>query len=104
MASIRAYDALLISKPSYSPSYIHKTVECKRVSFQTWDWDSECYNLTQYIIDDESSLTVNKFNCKYRATTREKLGGLRYKNGCKEVRWLLPAESEFYQPVVVTKK
>ena len=104
VASIRDYDALLMTKPSYSPPYIHKTDKGRRVSFQTWDWEGNCYDLTQYIVEDEESLSVNKFSCRYRATTREELSNLLFEKGCSKVTWLLPEESGFYQPVVVAKK
>ena len=51
-ASIRDYDSLLADKPPYSPPYIHKTDKGQRVSFQTWVWNGDHYQLTQYIIDD----------------------------------------------------
>ena len=75
VASIRDYDALLQTKPPYSPPYIHKTAGGRRVSFQTWDWSGESYSLTQYIIEDESELTVSRFVCEYRAIRREELTG-----------------------------
>ena len=56
VASIRDYDSLLDNKPPYSPPYIHKTEKGQRVSFQTWVWNGDNYQLTQYIIDDEEAL------------------------------------------------
>lgn len=103
VASIRDYDALLESKPPYSPPYIHKTDKGQRVSFQTWNWEGENYRLTQYIIDDEDSLDISKFECEYRATRREELTELLLSAGCREVKWLFPEESGFYQPVVIAK-
>ena len=50
VASIRDYDTLLMTKPPYSPPYIHKNEAGQRVSFQTWDWDGDNYKLIQYII------------------------------------------------------
>ena len=47
VASIRDYDSLLDSKPPYSPPYIHKTEKGQRVSFQTWVWNGDNYQLTQ---------------------------------------------------------
>lgn len=64
VASIRDYDSLLDKKPPYSPPYIHKTDEGQRVSFQTWEWKDENYKLTQYIVEDEESLQVSKFECE----------------------------------------
>lgn len=104
VASIRDYDALLAQKPPYSPPYIHKTAAGQRVSFQTWDWDGESYTLTQYIIDDEDTLQVSKFDCRYRAVRREELTRLLTAAGCRGVRWLHPEETGFYQPIVIAEK
>lgn len=104
VASIRDYDELLESKPSYSPPYIHKTEDGQRVSFQTWEWQDENYKLIQYIIDDEEDLQVHKFECEYRATRREELTELLLENGCKDIQWKFPQETGFYQPIVVARK
>ena len=104
IASIRDYDALLMDKPPYSPPYIHKTDKGQRVSFQTWVWNEDNYKLTQYIIDDENSLQVSKFECEYRATRREEMTKMLLANGCSKVEWKFPDETGFYQPIVVAKK
>ena len=104
VASIRDYDALLDSQPPYSPPYIHKTPGGQRVSFQTWTWSGENYTLIQYIIDDEDSLQISKFQCEYRATRRDEMTALLKANGCKDVLWLFPEDSGFYQPIVIAKK
>ena len=104
VASIRDYDALLATKPPYSPPYIHKTDKGQRVSFQTWDWTDDHYKLTQYIIDDENSLQISKFECEYRATRRAELTKLLRAAGCSKVTWLFPEETGFYQPIVIAKK
>lgn len=104
VASIRDYDALLADKPPYSPPYIHKTAKGQRVSFQTWNWEGDNYRLIQYIIDDENTLHVSKFECEYRATRREELTNLLMEQGCSKVVWMFPEETGFYQPIVVAKK
>ena len=104
VASIRDYDALLASKPPYSPPYIHKTEKGQRVSFQTWDWEGDNYKLIQYIIDDQGTLQISKFACEYRATRREELTELLLQNGCTEVEWKFPEETGFYQPIVIARK
>ena len=104
VASIRDYDALLQDKPPYSPPYIHKTDKGQRVSFQTWEWEGDNYRLVQYIIDDEGTPSVSKFACQYRALRREELTELLLKSGCTSVEWKFPAETGFYQPIVVAKK
>ena len=104
VASIRDYDALMMDKPPYSPPYIHKTAGGQRVSFQTWVWEDDRYKLIQYIIDDEKTLGISKFECEYRATRREEITDLLLAGGCSEVKWLFPEESGFYQPIVVARK
>ncbi len=104
VASIRDYDALLCSKPPYSPPYIHKTADGQRVSFQTWTWEEDRYKLIQYIIDDGEVLRSSKFECEYRATRRAEITDLLLASGCSEVKWLFPEETGFYQPIVVAKK
>ena len=104
VASIRDYDALLQTKPPYSPPYIHNTADGQRVSFQTWDWSGESYRLTQYIIEDESELSVSRFVCEYRAIRRAELSGRLFSAGCGDVKWLFPEETGFYQPIVIARK
>ena len=104
VASIRDYDALLRDKPPYSPPYIHRTEKGQRVSFQTWTWEGENYRLIQYIVDDEDTLQVSRFECEYRATRRQEMTDLLLESGCREVMWLFPEETGFYQPIVVAKK
>lgn len=104
VASIRDYNNLLLSKPPYSPPYIHPTSKGQRVSFQTWVWNGDNYHLTQYIIEDEAALTVSKFECEYRATRREELTKLLLTHGCREVNWKFPEETGFYQPIVAARK
>lgn len=104
VASIRDYDDLLTKKPSYSPPYIHPTGNGQRVSFQTWKWEGENYKLTQYIIEDEETLQIHKFDCEYRATRTEELTSLLKSYGCREVIWKYPQTTGFYQPIVVARK
>jgi len=104
VASIRDYDTLLMDKPPYSPPYIRKTEKGQRVSFQTWFWNDDHYRLIQYIIDDEQSLEISKFECEYRAIVRRELTDLLLSCGCSEVQWLFPEETGFYQPIVLAVK
>ena len=104
VASIRDYDALLTDKPPYSPPYIHKTGMGQRVSFQTWTWQDENYRLIQYIIEDEETLRISRFECEYRAVRREELSKHLRASGCGRVIWKFPEETGYYQPIVVALK
>ncbi len=104
IASIRDYDTLIKEKPQYSPPYIHKTEKGQRVCFQTWHWNEDNYKFTQYIIDDGKTLATSKFECEYRAVTREELTDLLLSAGFNTVVWEFYEETGFYQPVVVANK
>ena len=104
LASIRDYDSILREKPAYSAPYVHKTERGQRVLFQPWEWRGENYSFVQYIIDDEEEVSVSRFACSYRATRRAELSGLLYEGGCREVEWLFPERTGFYQPVVIGRK
>lgn len=104
VASIRDYDTLLKDKPLYSPPYVHKTPKGQRVAFQTWEWTEDRYKLVQYIIEDEEALQISKFKCEYRATCRDELTQLLLSNGCSDVVWMFPEETDFYQPIVIARK
>ena len=103
-ASIRDYDAILQEKPAYSPPYVHRTDRGRRALFQTWDWTGDIYNFTQYIIDDEGTPRVSRFECAYRAVRRSELTALLRENGCGAVCWKMPGETGFYQPIVLARK
>ncbi len=104
VASIRDYDAVLEQKPAGTSPYIHKVENGQRISFQTWDWNDDRYKLVQYIIEDTDRLTVNKYECEYRATKREEITNLLLNSGCSKAEWLFPDETGFYQPIVVAVK
>ena len=104
VASIRDYDRMLEEKPSCSAPYVHKTENGQRVLFQTWDWEDENYRFIQYIIEDEGTPKVSRYECEYRAVRREEITGLLRKHGCGEVIWRMPEETGFYQPIVIARK
>lgn len=104
IASIRDYDSILREKPAYSPPYVHKTEKGQRVLFQTWEWQGDSYDFVQYVIDDEEEVSVSRFACSYRATRRAELTELLTAGGCREVAWLFPEQTGFYQPVVIGRK
>ena len=58
----------------------------------------------QYIIEDEKTLSISKFECEYRAFERKELTDLLTANGFRKLEWLFPKDTGFYQPIVVAKK
>lgn len=52
----------------------------------------------------KNDLQISKFECVYRATKRSELTDLLIAHGCREVEWLFPEDTYFYQPIVIAKK
>ena len=81
--------------------------EGRRIVFQIWDW-----------ADDERSYTVNHFHViqkpggwethcyvsHFRALQRHELSEILHSAGFSEIRWLMPEESGYYQPIVSARK
>ena len=103
-ASIRDYDSMTDERPEHSAPYVHKTDNGQRVLFQTWDWTDANYRFVQYIIEDGDSLEVSKFECEYRAVTRDELTRMLLDAGFSDVCWMMPEETGFYQPIVTALK
>ena len=109
LASIRDYDRLRQERPqSFAPTVIDDA-EGRRVTFQIWDWrhDGRGYAFHLYIIrqaapdQPPTAQDVHVFTADYWALTRAEVDEALAGAGFGAVRWLEPAESGYYQPVVM---
>jgi glycine/sarcosine N-methyltransferase len=103
LASIRDYDALLAERPRVTGGRVIETPEGRRVALQLWDWsDDDSYTVTQFILTpDGDDWTTQHFTGRYRALRRDTLTAALARAGFRDVRWLAPDDSGYYQPVVV---
>lgn len=105
--SIRDYDSLLKKRPqSTMPRTIHDEFG-QRITFQTWEWkpQSNIYNFQLFILQKKDNNWESKcFPSTYRAYRRSELSDLLKKALFKNIRWYMPQESGYYQPIVVAKK
>jgi glycine/sarcosine N-methyltransferase len=106
LASIRDYDALIVQKPTIQgPAYYGEQPE-RRIVHQLWDWiESAKYIVHLYItIHTGVDWVTHHFTSEYRCLKREELSSTLLTAGLTEIRWLMPAESGFYQPIVLAQK
>jgi len=114
VASLRDYDRLVLEKPvvqgpsfyshqHHSDSHGHSNHSGRRIVFQVWDWvDDRRYVFHLYITrETESGWQTLHFAAPYRAVLRDELNDALTQAGFVGIRWMDPAESGFYQPVVV---
>lgn len=106
VASIRDYDQLMIERPSMQPPVFHSDPRGRRFYHQVWDWTSErTYILHLYLTwEDAGAWQSRHYATPYRALLRAELDGLLAAAGFQDVRWLMPAESGYYQPLVLARK
>ncbi len=104
MASIRDYDSLLTERPQMTSQHVVDSPDGKRVMFQVWDWDDEHYTFTQFfLIHQGDDWQMRHYTSRYRALRRDTLSNALANAGFNAIQWLMPAESGFYQPVVVAR-
>lgn len=79
----------------------------RRVVFQVWDWtaDGRSYTVNLFIVrEDAGSWRTTHYATRYRALLRDELSEILRAAGFIDVRWHLPAESGFYQPIVTARR
>lgn len=103
IGSVRDYDALVVERPTAQGPCFYSDDGRSRIVFQVWDWlDERRYRFHLYITRNvESGWDTFHFTTTYRAVLRTELQKVLQKAGFAEVRWLLPSQSGFYQPMFV---
>jgi glycine/sarcosine N-methyltransferase len=104
MASIRDYDSCLEQKPVVQGPSFYASERHRRVIFQVWDWLDDLRYLFHLYITRETAVEWETVHVAtvYRAIRRSELTTALNEN-FKNVRWLFPAESGFYQPIALAE-
>jgi glycine/sarcosine N-methyltransferase len=105
IASIRDYDALIVQRPAMQEPAFYGSVGQRRMVHQVWDWiDHTRYILHLFItIQSDDEWTTHHFVSEYRALQRSELSLALQSAGFQEVQWLMPAQSGFYQPIILAR-
>ncbi|MGH8878489.1 MAG: class I SAM-dependent methyltransferase [Stackebrandtia sp.] len=104
MASIRDYDELRRTRPEQTPAQLSSRAGERCVTFQLWHWhaDGEGYDLEHFQVRGAGdSWRVERRASTLWALTRAELTRLAEAAGFATTRWLTPAESGFYQPILM---
>ena len=103
LASIRDYDQLVWDRPAVQGPAFYSDSGRRRIVFQVWDWaDERRYTFHLYITSETSSGWSTFHDASaYRAVLREEITVILASSGFANIRWVLPKESGFYQPVVI---
>lgn len=105
MASIRDYDRLVEERPVMQGPSFYLDQGRRRIVFQVWDWiDARRYIFHLYITRElPTGWQTFHTSALYRALSRDELTAALSDSRFKNVRWLSPTESGFYQPIVLAE-
>lgn len=103
MVSMRDYDRLLQERPAIQAPMFYRDHGRRRIVHQVWDWiDDRRYSFHLYITrETESGWEGQHYASTYRALLRDELSRLLEAAGFANCRWILPAQSGFYQPILL---
>ena len=106
VASIRDYDRLVAERPAAQPPAFYGTQGNRRIVHQVWDWrDERTYTPHLYITREvDGGWATLHVAGVYYCILRSELTAILHKSGFREIRWLMPEQSHFYQPIVVARR
>jgi len=106
IASTRDYDRLITERPTMGKPAFYGAVGERRIVHQVWEWiDHARYILHFYItMQSGEKWASHHFSSEYRCLLRNELSNALEGAGFKLIRWLIPDESGFYQPLVLARK
>jgi SAM-dependent methyltransferase len=107
VASIRDYDRLLAERPRTDAPRLFDTPAGRRIVFQVWDWhpDAPRYTVQHWIVrETDGAWQTSQISTVYRAIRRDELGTILAEAGFREVTWLQPDASGYYQPIVTAHR
>jgi len=106
IASIRDYDEILKNKPISTYPIAADNNGAKIFTFQTWEWlQNNIYTLNHYVIKGApDNFTTSLRKAQYRTYQRNEMDTIFKNVGFTGIKWLMPAESKYYQPIMVAFK
>jgi glycine/sarcosine N-methyltransferase len=106
LATVRDYDQIAAQRPPMPAPAFFQDGLYRRIYHQVWDWTSDRqYTLHMHITQQTAAgWTSRHFVSAYRALLREELTTALRQAGFGDVRWRMPAETGFYQPLVLARR
>jgi len=105
LATLRDYDNLIVTRPSIQAPVFHAQEDGYRIVHQVWHWEGNEYELHHYLtVPSAQGWVVKHFPSRYRALQRAELNEALHASGFGEIQWMEPAETSFYQPIVIARK
>lgn len=107
LISMRDYDDLTLNRPRATPPQVYDDPDGRRIVFQVWDWaeDGSQYALTMFIVRQAADgWRTDAYTTTYRALLRGELSSILENEGFADVRWHMPQDTGYYQPIVTARR
>jgi glycine/sarcosine N-methyltransferase len=108
LASIRDYDSLNKPLPTAQQPSFFGEQGSRRIVHQVWDWDDEKddhYTLHLYLTtESDGAWSTQHFVSQYRCLSRKELSLALSTAGFRQIEWRMPAQTGFYQPIVLARR
>jgi glycine/sarcosine N-methyltransferase len=103
MGSMRDYDSLVQERPVVQGPAFYSDHGSRRIVHQVWDWsDERRYTFHLYMTREvQAAWETQHYVSNYRAVLREEFSRILQAAGFVGCRWILPAASGFYQPIIL---
>jgi glycine/sarcosine N-methyltransferase len=105
VASIRDYDRIILDRPTIQQPAFYGGQGDRRIVHQVWDWTADDRYAVHLYITAQSGQKweTHHFVSEYRCLLRDELSAVLRDAGFKDVRWLVPDQSGFYQPIALAR-
>jgi len=106
LATMRNYDMLARERPTFhGPAFYEGDGGRRRIVHQVWDWTGERrYTMHLYITRETAAgWETHHFTAAFHAVPRAMVTGALEAAGFSAVRWMEPAESGYYQLIVLAR-
>lgn len=103
IGSIRDYDQALADKQKTTDIIKRAVAGLDSITFQLWDWyPDETYVVRHFtLLGKDNEFETKVRTVRYRAYRRAELSQLLTAAGFRQVHWLMPNESKYFQPVFI---
>jgi SAM-dependent methyltransferase len=106
VVSIRDYDRLIAERPRAELPRVFDRPDGRQIAFQVWDWEEDrpVYTVHQYVVREaDGAWQTHHQATAYRALRRDELAEIVREAGFVEIRWRLPEETGYYQPILTAR-
>ena len=106
LASVRDYDALRLERPSGLPASARRRSGKREIVGQAWEWsdDGQQIRIHLFVVREETDgWHADVHTTWYRALTRAELSAACIRAGLEDVRWHMPDESGYFQPMITAR-